>query len=247
VSSTSLLKITQLPKLKDDGSNWGTYKDRLLNAIVAKGLRRHAHGTAKAPPDLISRDGEFFFQGRIAPLSDTELEEHEDKLDEYLQKQAQVRQIIYETVSEATFMRIKSQPNAERMLAQLFGIYENKGEMVQMDTLTRLRSMRCLDDDDVIKHITEMQRLKEALDTMGAPLADAQFAAYIKASLPEKFRPLLATIATATRLAGLDAGATRHFSPDRASFTNFVEIPPVPIRAADGRTFSATGRGDLKV
>jgi hypothetical protein len=45
----------------------------------------------------------------------------------------------------------------------------------------------------------------------------------------------------------VDAGATRHFSPDRDSFINFVEIPPVPIRAADGRTFSATGRGDLKV
>ncbi|KAJ7318789.1 hypothetical protein DFH08DRAFT_714517, partial [Mycena albidolilacea] len=131
--SSSSLKITKLPKLKDDGSNWGTYKDLIMNALIAKGLRRHVVGTARAPPDLTERDGEFFLPNRLAPLSDTELEEREDKLDEYLQKQAQVRQIIYETVSEATFMRIKSQPTAQRMLAALTSIFENKGEMVQMD------------------------------------------------------------------------------------------------------------------
>ncbi|KAJ7662393.1 hypothetical protein B0H17DRAFT_850534, partial [Mycena rosella] len=26
-----------------------------------------------------------------------------------------------------------------------------------------------------------------------------------------------------------DSGATRHFSPNRANFTNFKEIPPIPI------------------
>ncbi|KAJ6544450.1 hypothetical protein B0H19DRAFT_851664, partial [Mycena capillaripes] len=41
----------------------------------------------------------------------------------------------------------------------------------------------------------------------------------------------------------VDSGSTRHFSPDRAKFITFHEIPPVPIRAADGRTFSATAKG----
>jgi len=166
--STSSLKITKLPKLQDNGSNWGMYKDLMMNALVAKGLRRHVVGTARAPPELTERDGEFFLPNRLAPL----------------QKQAQVRQLIYETVSEAT------------------GIFENKGEMVQMDTLTRLQTMRCLDDDNVVKHITEMQRLKEALDSMGAPITDNAFSAYIKASLPEKFRNLLSTIAATSRLTG---------------------------------------------
>ncbi|KAJ7446667.1 hypothetical protein FB451DRAFT_940928, partial [Mycena latifolia] len=42
----------------------------------------------------------------------------------------------------------------------------------------------------------------------------------------------------------VDSGATRHFSPNRANFTNFREISPVPIRAADGRSFNATRKGD---
>jgi hypothetical protein len=62
--------------------------------------------------------------------------------------------------------------------------------------------MHCLHNDNVVKHITEIQRLKEALDSMGTPLDDTQFAAYTKASLPDKFRPLPTTIATASRLAG---------------------------------------------
>ncbi|KAJ7124497.1 hypothetical protein C8R44DRAFT_620068, partial [Mycena epipterygia] len=238
MSSTSQLKITRLPKLKDDGSNWINYRDLAMNTLTAKGLRRHVVGTIKAPKELVVRDGAFYLPGRLAPLSDDELEEHETKLDEYLQKQAQVREVIYQTVSEATFMRIKSAPTAQLMLQQLVAIFEGKGEMVQIDTLTRLQSLRCPEDGDIILHITEMKRLKEALDSMSAPIADAHADDEAQASAAEATKPKDILI---------DAGATRHFSPDHSSFLNFEEIPPVPIRAADGRTFSATGRGDIKV
>ncbi|KAJ7938038.1 hypothetical protein B0H13DRAFT_2302126 [Mycena leptocephala] len=42
----------------------------------------------------------------------------------------------------------------------------------------------------------------------------------------------------------VNSGASRRFSPDRDNFRNFVDIDPVPIRAADGRSFSATGKGE---
>jgi gag-polypeptide of LTR copia-type/GAG-pre-integrase domain len=46
----------------------------------------------------------------------------------------------------------------------------------------------------------------------------------------------------------LDSGASRHFSPDRSKFLNYQElVNPEPIRAADGRTFSALGKGDIQV
>ena len=38
-----------MPKLHDDGSNWADYLPRLQNAMGAKGLCRHAEGTATAP------------------------------------------------------------------------------------------------------------------------------------------------------------------------------------------------------
>jgi len=46
----------------------------------------------------------------------------------------------------------------------------------------------------------------------------------------------------------LDSGASHHFSPDHLKFLNYQElINPEPIRAADGRTFSALGKGDIQV
>jgi transposase InsO family protein len=44
-----------------------------------------------------------------------------------------------------------------------------------------------------------------------------------------------------------DSGATRHMSGFLHKFFNFVEIDPIPITAADKRTFQATGRGDMYV
>jgi hypothetical protein len=45
----------------------------------------------------------------------------------------------------------------------------------------------------------------------------------------------------------LDSGASKHFTPEHLKLLNYREIEPEPIRAADGRTFSALGKGDLKV
>lgn len=44
-----------------------------------------------------------------------------------------------------------------------------------------------------------------------------------------------------------DSGATRHMSGARHRFINYVEIPEKPISAADNRTFSAIGKGDMYI
>ncbi|KJA15878.1 hypothetical protein HYPSUDRAFT_125026, partial [Hypholoma sublateritium FD-334 SS-4] len=44
-----------------------------------------------------------------------------------------------------------------------------------------------------------------------------------------------------------DSGATRHMSGARHRLVNFVETEPRPISAADNRSFSATGRGDMYI
>jgi hypothetical protein len=44
-----------------------------------------------------------------------------------------------------------------------------------------------------------------------------------------------------------DLGASRHMSGFCHRFVNFVKIPPKPITAADRRSFSAVGKGDIWV
>jgi len=45
----------------------------------------------------------------------------------------------------------------------------------------------------------------------------------------------------------IDCGATRHFTPNRSDLINFITIEPKDIKAANGVTLQATGRGDLKI
>ena len=45
----------------------------------------------------------------------------------------------------------------------------------------------------------------------------------------------------------IDCGASSHFSPDKAKFIYYHEIPPEPVKATDSHTFSAIGKGNLKV
>ncbi|KAI5823194.1 hypothetical protein K523DRAFT_189344, partial [Schizophyllum commune Tattone D] len=44
-----------------------------------------------------------------------------------------------------------------------------------------------------------------------------------------------------------NTGATGNFSGDRSRFITFHDIPPEPIKAADGRALYATGKGDMLV
>jgi GAG-pre-integrase domain len=45
----------------------------------------------------------------------------------------------------------------------------------------------------------------------------------------------------------LNCGTSSHFTPERSKLLNYQKINPKPIHSADGHTFSATGKGDLKL
>ena len=61
-------------------------------------------------------------------------------------------------------------------------------------------------------------------------------------------KPLEAlTSLPAAQNAIIDCGTTQHFTPNCANLTNFTEIPPKPIKAANGHTLQATRCGDLKI
>ena len=45
----------------------------------------------------------------------------------------------------------------------------------------------------------------------------------------------------------IDCSASSHFSSKHSKFLNYIQITPEPIQAADGHTFSALDKGDLKI
>src|SRR5215510_12245181 len=202
-TSSSSIKVTHLPKLKDDLSNWVTYKERVSNTLIHKGLRRHAIGSAKPPavPEL-RENGDYYPPGRAEALSEEELEEAENKLDAYLQKEASVREVIYETVNRTTFLQVKNEPTAAAVWKKLTSICEDKGELTQLDILTKLQNLTCGESDNVRQHLANMSEIQEELAGMGAPVSDPQFATMIRRSLPPSYRPLLQSTSMAARITG---------------------------------------------
>ncbi len=136
---------------------------------------------------------------RVA-LTDKEAEDMEEALDEYERKEASVREVIYETISQSMFLQIKNEPTASKLWSKLVSIMQEKGDLIQVSILTKLQTMICLADDDVRAHLGKMKELKEQLEGMGAPVSDPSFAAMIRKSLPPCYRPLLQTLSAAARI-----------------------------------------------
>src|SRR5687768_11104791 len=100
-------KSITVQKLLDDGSNWISYKEKVQTAIASRGLKQHLLGTAIKPPPIIERNGRYYISGTTLPLTYALIESHQKKIDEYDEKEAQCRYLLYETVSHPVFTEIK--------------------------------------------------------------------------------------------------------------------------------------------
>ncbi|KIJ07081.1 hypothetical protein PAXINDRAFT_140222, partial [Paxillus involutus ATCC 200175] len=83
--------LFNIPKLAEDGTNWITYKERMLTAIGARGLMRYADGRAKKPvPFAVDpTTGQATKADGTAPTQ-TEIDEQDEKIDEFYQKDSLV-------------------------------------------------------------------------------------------------------------------------------------------------------------
>ncbi|SJL08307.1 uncharacterized protein ARMOST_11670 [Armillaria ostoyae] len=260
-SSTSTIKLLNLPRLKDNGTNYILYKEWIPNVAISKGLRR----VLKVEKQLTLQDA-------------------------YDQKEAQVHEMMYETISTSTFMQIKNKLSAAAMWKKLTSIFKEKGISTQENLLNKLQNQHCPDDRDIRIHLTNMSRMREELAAMGKSISDDSYATYIRTSLLTSYRPTLETLNIASQMIGkpvssslliqfaailevdtpvlkctsdfqaqaqalaalgndmiceiVDTGASNHFTGYHERFKNFTAIKPIPIKAADGRTFSMMDKGD---
>jgi hypothetical protein len=207
MSTADALKLIKLPKLKDNGTNWVTYRERVMNTLTHKGLRRHVTGTAQKPDTITEENDKLYKTSDMTKLlkkelTDTEVETLEKAADEYEQKEASVREVIYETISQSMFLQIKNKQTSAQVWSKLVSIMQEKGDLIQVSILTKMQTTICLEDEDVRGHLAKMSELKEQLDGMGASISDSSFAAMIRKSLPPSYRPLLQTLSASARVNG---------------------------------------------
>src|SRR6266436_5809624 len=198
--STSSAMFT-IPKLAEDGENWVTYKERMLTSIGARGLMRYIDGRRVIPAAYaIGPKSKLPIKADGSVASEAEIEALEDKIDEFHQRDAYVKQHIFSTITDRLLLCVQKLGSSEKIWAEICTIHEGKSELVQIDLRRRLQETRCEEGGDVKAHFSEIFRLRESLAGMGAVIDDKDFYAIILGSLPESYRPLLSSINAAARI-----------------------------------------------
>jgi hypothetical protein len=152
MSATDAIKLLKLPKLKDDGSNWITYRERIMNTLTHKGLKRHVSGTARKPTEIEIKSNKVYRKGGTIELTSTQIEEIEKEVDNFEQKEASVREVIYETIGQSLFLQVKNEASAAEVWSKLVSIMEKKGDLIQVSLLAKMQNKICLEDDNVLSH-----------------------------------------------------------------------------------------------
>jgi hypothetical protein len=147
------------------------------------------------------------------PLTEEEIEKHESGQDEYEQKQASVREVIYRTVDNTTFIQIKNEKDAAAVWKKLASIHADKGSMYETNLLTQLQTTRYVEGDNMREHLAKMTEIKERLAEINCQISDESFVAYIRTSisLVPNFRSLITTLS-----------ATSHESGKKLTSTNLI-------------------------
>jgi len=75
-------------------------------------------------------------------MTDDELEMYYDSFADYEQKEAQVHDVIYETIPKSVFLQVKGQPTASKVIDKLIAIFEQKGQATIQETLNKLTNLQ---------------------------------------------------------------------------------------------------------
>ncbi|KAE9391502.1 hypothetical protein BT96DRAFT_831981, partial [Gymnopus androsaceus JB14] len=209
-----------VPPLKEDLSNWVTYKKRVTVAVTSHGLDY------------------FYLTGNATPLKDDEYDKLMEALDKYETKEAQLCDILFQTISTSLFLRIKDEATAYHVWKELCSIVEDKSP-ISVDSLhNKMMNLRTPEEGDIRETLTQLQVWYEELAGMGYKVPEDSYMTYIRQSYA------LAAAQITHNGEVIDTGASRHFSPILSNFKNLVRIAPSPVTAADGHSFIATARGD---
>ncbi|SJL07236.1 uncharacterized protein ARMOST_10579 [Armillaria ostoyae] len=236
MSTTTAIKLVSTTKLEDDGSNWVVFKEKTTVKFL----------------DKVEHKGKFYQSTDTVfshPLSDDDLEKLEDKLEEYEQKEAKMRCIIYESISNSTFNEIKGEATAALVWKKLIAVMTGKGDLVREHLLTQLSNMSCPDEGNMREHLDNQYIQQIHWKTPHTVVADdnddSNVALMCMSDYKAKGDAHVARGEEVTAIA--DCGASKTYSPKHWRFKNYTNIDPKPIKAANGEVFYAVGKGDLQM
>ncbi|KAG5715761.1 hypothetical protein E4T56_gene13744 [Termitomyces sp. T112] len=134
----------------------------------------------------------------LLSLLEKQIEEHEDIIEDWLQKEAMVCEIIYAIVDQYTSHQIKREPTAAAVWKKLTSIYSDRGAMFETDLLAQLQNSHFIENGEVSMHnyLASLAVIKECLAEINCSISNASYVSYIHTSLSlaPSYKPLITTV-----------------------------------------------------
>lgn len=247
VLSSQAGSAVTIPKLLDDGSNWVDYSSKALDAMGMKGLSRHVDGSAVAPKPFKDTNGILTKpDGTVA--SEKEIEEKEEKLEEYARKQHAARYIIQSSVSLRLASVLRKCKTAAEMWETVESDATTKSHMYIIDLEAELQAMKCQEGDDVRAHLNGMVEQRDKLAGMGHDIDDLKFSNFILSSMPLSYRMFLSAITKAATFTGrpINPGDLIRVIQEEAHYREYTDKTSgaVPLNANASTSKPRTGKSN---
>jgi hypothetical protein len=185
MTDDSQIHKLHVEKLVADGSNWVTYRDRMMWSLRSRGLSEHLTSTTVTAAYIALGD-----INNRTPQMRWEADE------------ATTMHVIAASIPNSVFTNIKDKTTGKDVWDALKALYEGRTQMVLVKLSQQLQTTRCSEDDSVREHFDKLTNLREQLAAMGKSIPDNEYASILMGSLPESYTAILGSISAAAELSG---------------------------------------------
>ncbi|KAF7333659.1 Transcription factor [Mycena sanguinolenta] len=166
------------------------------------GFRKHLTGRAKEPPKPadLKENATKAEQEAHEKLVD----EYEDDMDEYLQKQAAIASILTNSWPDDVHQQLIGIRPVHKLWASFCALFENKSVLGMVDLLVDLLRIECTgdEDEDVLAVIDRFIKKRNEYISAGGQLPEEVYAAFLIKAMPSAYRSTILTTFTAAATIG---------------------------------------------
>ena len=181
-----------ITKLTTDGSNWVTYRDRMVITFRARQWSDHFTNTATSTN---------YTAGGVINGRDPD---QCWALDEDL-----AIDLISNTIPDQVFNHVKSHTTVMEMWNAIKQIHQDRSKIVTIDLGLKMQGTKLTDEGDAIAHIRKLLDLREQLAALRKNLDDNKFASTLMGSLPSSYRSVNLALSAAADQANSQVTPTR--------------------------------------
>ena len=172
-------------KLAADGSNWVTYRDRMI--ITFRGRQWSDHFTNTTTSTAYTTAG--VINGRDP--------DQRWSIDEDM-----AIDLISNTVPDQVFNRVKAKTTVMEMWNAIKAIHQARSQIATIDLGLKMQGTKLADEGDALAHIKCLQDMREQLAALGKTVDDDEFSSILMGSLPRSYRSVVLALSAAADQAG---------------------------------------------